>query len=130
MSLKKYVSMDEYLMGRVTLGELSPELVANANTIVPRVNMLLDAFGEYRSVSSGYRRPEDNKKAGGAKLSNHMICAACDLVDVDGKLDAFCMANLQLLKNIGLWLEHPDSTPTWTHVQCVAPKSLNRVFKP
>lgn len=117
-------------MGRAKPEELSAQLTANMNTIVPRANELLERFGHYRKVSSGYRTPEANAAAGGAKLSNHMTCAAVDLEDRDGKLKTWCTANLHVLEELGLWMEHPDSTPTWVHVQCLAPKSGNRVFRP
>jgi hypothetical protein len=40
------------------------------------------------------------------------------------------MENLDVLAEIGLWLEHPISTPRWCHVQTVPPKSGKRVFTP
>lgn len=128
---KKYITMEEFLMNRDQAHPLSDEQTGNANTIVPRVNELLEAFGHYRAVTSGYRPAAINSKVkGAAKKSNHILCLACDLEDADGKLDDFCMANLVLLKKIGLWLEHPDDTKGWCHVQAISPKSGNRVFKP
>lgn len=118
-------------MGRAKLEDLSAELQGNANETVSKANDLLEKFGEYRSVNSGYRRLEDNDAtANSAKKSNHLICAAVDLEDKDGKLKDYCMANLGILKDIGLWMESPTSTPTWTHVQIKSPKSGNRVFLP
>ena len=57
-----------------------------------------------------------------------MLCKACDLEDVDGKLDKWCMDNLHILAEIGLWLEHPSATKTWCHIQTVPPKSGKRVY--
>jgi hypothetical protein len=60
-----------------------------------------------------------------------MQCLAIDLEDVDGTLDKWCFANASLvLRDLALWLEHPDATPTWTHVQLKPPGSGNRVFRP
>lgn len=127
----QYVTMDEFLMGRTTLDQLSDELVANANTTVPRANELLDAFGEYRKCNSGYRTPEDQARINPKALhSKHLSCQAIDLSDPDGKLDDFCLKNQDVLAKIGLWLEDPKSTPGWTHVQVVAPGSGHRVFIP
>jgi hypothetical protein len=127
----KYISVDEVLMGRVTLDELSDEQIRNLNTIVPRVNDLLDAFGEYRKVTSGYRSPADQQRINpSAPKSKHLLCAAIDLSDPDGKLAAFCMANLPLIAKIGLWLENPTKTKGWVHAQCLPPKSGSRVFNP
>lgn len=121
-------TVSEYLMGRQK--DLTFNLLDNALDTVERVNKLLNMFGQDRKITSGYRTATINAAAGGAKKSNHMICKACDLEDKDGALDAWCMANLTYLEGIGLWLEHPDATQGWCHVQTVPPKSGNRVFRP
>lgn len=118
-------------MGRATLESLAPELVANANILIPKINDLLETFGEYRSVNSGYRRPEDNAKVAVPKLkSAHLTCEAIDLEDRDGRLKAWLMKNRQMLVLQDLYMEHPDYCPTWCHLQTRAPKSRNRVFIP
>lgn len=122
------ITLKDYLMGR---GEgISGDLLLNAKETVTRVNLLLSEFGVDRKVTSGYRTPEANAAAGGAKKSNHMLCKACDLEDKDGKLDAWCEANQDILASIGLWLESPKATPTWCHLQIVPPRSGNRIFTP
>lgn len=127
----QYISVIEYLMGRVKMEDLTDEQVRNLNTIVPAANALLEKFGEYRKVTSGYRSQEDQMRINpSAPKSKHLLCAAVDLEDKDGKLKAWCMANLKVLSLIGLWMESPKSTPTWVHVQCIPPKSGNRVFNP
>lgn len=127
----QYVSVEEYLMGRAKQEELSDELKANMNMLIPRANDLLEKFGGYRKVNSGYRRQADNDAtSNAAKKSKHLICAAVDLEDADGKLKAFCMSNLNILKDLGLWMEAGASTPSWCHLQCIPPKSGNRVFLP
>lgn len=127
----KFISVEDFLMGRIKLEELSPELVANTNTIVPAANLLLEAFGEYRACNSGYRSSADQMRINpSAPKSKHMLCAAIDLEDKDGKLKKFCVNNLPLLEKLGLWMESPDSTPTWVHVQCLSPKSGRRIFIP
>lgn len=134
------ITLDDYYMGRdkTYATELTDEIRQNAVITVERVNALLKAFGEDRKVNSGWRPAEVNAStSGSAKRSKHMTGQACDLSDVDGRLDKFCMANLDKLKEIGLWLEHPSATKTpgrfgegWCHVQIVPPKSGNRVFYP
>jgi hypothetical protein len=127
----KYISVDEVLMGRIKIEELSPELLSNLNTIVPRVNELLEKFGQYRKVNSGYRSIEDQKRINPkATHSMHLKCAAVDLEDKDRKLTHFCLNNLKLLESIGLWMEDPNSTNTWVHLQCYPPKSGRRIFIP
>lgn len=115
-------------MGRVKIEDLTDEQTRNMNALVPRVNDLLDAFGEYRGVNSGIRTPEINKAAGGKEHSNHLVAAACDLEDADGRLYKWAKANENVLAAIGLWCEERQGG--WLHVQCVPPKSGKRFFNP
>ena len=66
----------------------------------------------------------------GAPKSNHKIGLAVDRYDPLNKIDAWCMANLDVLEECGIWIEHPSKTETWSHWQCVPPKSGKRVFYP
>lgn len=125
------ITIDDLLMGRTTLDQLPDDQVVNANTIVPRANELLSHFGQYRACNSGYRSLEDQMRINPhAPKSKHMVCAAIDLEDKDGKLKAFAVNNQALLATIGLWMEAPASTPTWLHVQCLPPGSGHRTFIP
>jgi hypothetical protein len=124
----RYISVEDYLMGRAKEEDLSSEQVTNMNTIIPRANEFLEAFGIYRVVNSGYRTPEANKAAGGKSKSNHMICAAVDLEDKDAKLYNFARSNIPILEKIGLWCEERQGG--WLHIQCVPPKSGKRFFLP
>lgn len=123
-------------------GDMSSEIRDNAAELVSKVNLLLLAMVQAGVVlqvdpstgslsHSGWRPPAVNAATPrAAKKSKHMVGLADDLFDPDGALDAWCLANLHVLEAIGLWLEHPDSTPRWCHVQIRAPKSGNRVFRP
>jgi hypothetical protein len=127
------ISLTDYYMGRDLKypEELTAVHRTNAGMTVERVNLLLEAFGEPRRVNSGWRPAAINAGVpNAAAKSKHMTCQACDLSDDDGSLDAWCLQNLPELERIGLWLEHPDSTPRWAHLQIVAPGSGNRVFRP
>jgi hypothetical protein len=66
----------------------------------------------------------------GAPRSNHKQGLGVDLYDPDNEIDAWCMENLDQLVACGIWIEHPSATNTWSHWQCVAPGSGNRVFHP
>lgn len=66
----------------------------------------------------------------GAKGSNHKEGLAVDRFDPGGKIDAWCMAHLDVLAECGIWIEHPEKTDGWSHWQCVPPKSGRRVFYP
>lgn len=123
-----YVSVTEFLMGRIEPSKLSQEQLANMNTLIPKINDFLEAFGEKRAVNSGYRSSEANAAAGGKPKSNHLICAAIDLSDVDAKLYNFARKNEALMEKLGLWCEERQGN--WLHCQCVAPKSGKRFFLP
>lgn len=41
---------------------------------------------------------------------------ALDIEDPDNELDKLIASKPELLDKYGLWLEHPDSTPKWTHL--------------
>lgn len=139
----RYISVLEYLQSRAKMSDLPPEQVANLNTIVPRANELLETFGEYRGVNSGYRRLEDHlriykEKARKARVpfdvskvpmgSGHLTCRAIDLEDKDGRLYKFCKNNIPLLEKIGLWCEERQGG--WLHCQIFKPRSGKRFFNP
>lgn len=127
------ITIEQYFMGREEKygSELTDELRWNASSTVDRVNQLLEAFGESRTVNSGWRPAEINAATpNAAKKSKHTTCQACDLSDPNGSLDAWCLAHPEALERIGLWQEDPGSTPGWAHVQIIPPNSGKRVFKP
>jgi len=127
------LKLGDYYMGRDKLhrDELTPELRGNARDIVERVNQLLQRAGIAAQISSGWRPAAINANVpGAARHSKHISCLAIDLHDREGALDAWCMAHLAVLEELGLWLEHPAATPGWCHLQTCPPRSGNRVFEP
>lgn len=125
------ITRDEILMGRDNQYPLTPELEENLRKLIKSLNLFRLLYGKPMIVSSGYRPGTFNLNTpGSAKKSNHVVCLACDFKDSDGLLDKYCMDNLYILEQCGLYLESPQHTPGWCHLQCVAPKSGNRVFLP
>lgn len=124
------ITREEVLMGRDKEYPLTPEIENNLNKLLIALNKFRHIYGKPMKVSSGYRPAAINAKVGGAKKSNHMLCLACDFVDTDGKLDKFCINNLHVLEECGLYLEDPKYTKGWCHLQAIAPRSNNRVFIP
>lgn len=124
------ITLDVYLMGRDKLYPITPEQKSNAENLLVSINLLLEEYGKELEVSSGYRPPAINANAGGSKKSKHMSCEAIDLRDPDKSFKKWCVDNLNLLEKYGLYMEHPDYTPTWCHLQSVAPGSKKRIFKP
>lgn len=137
------IELSHYYMGRDKTHAhiLGSDLRANASRTVEAANKLLTLAkgagvqlkpGQWGMVRSGWRPPDINGATKGAsKTSLHMQCLAVDLEDVDGSLGRWCMANADsVLRDLALWLEHKDATPTWTHVQLKPPGSGNRIFRP
>jgi hypothetical protein len=73
-------------------------------------------------------RPQDCPE--GAPHSSHKEGLAVDRYDPNGRIDAWCMKNLDKLERCGIYIEHPDSTPGWSHWTIRAPASGHRVFFP
>ena len=128
------VGIEEYWMGRDVKyrNEMTPAIIKDAWETVQKVNKLAVIAGwKDLVVSSGWRPAAVNAVIkGAAKKSLHLTGQAIDIADPDGSIDRWCIDNQNALEKAGLWLEHPDATPSWCHLQTVAPRSGNRVFRP
>lgn len=126
---KSMISLKE-LLGDTKQEDLTPELLANATDLLVRLNKFRAEYGKPMYVNSGYRSPEYNATIGGSKGSSHMSCQACDFKDNDGELKKFIANDPEILVRCDLYMEAPESTPTWVHLQSRVIKSGNRIFKP
>jgi hypothetical protein len=142
----KYISVYEYLMGRAKIEDLTDEQLANMNTLIPKVNELLEKFGEYKKCNSGFRSINDHlriykeinekrKKQGKPEVkvpmsSSHLKAAAIDLEDKNDKLKNWILKNVHVLEELDLYCESFSHTDTWVHLQIFKPKSGNRFFIP
>jgi hypothetical protein len=108
-----------------------------------KIDKLREAYGKPLRVTSGYRSKEKHLAIYAAKgitdqkkipmKSKHLVGLAVDLVPVKepvSDLHKFIKSNIALMQEIGLWFEDFSKTPTWTHVQIVAPKSGKMFFLP
>jgi hypothetical protein len=132
-TLGSAITLADYFMGRDCshANELSGELRTNAALTVARANALLERAGFAGIVNSGWRPHAINAAIPRASArSKHLTCQAIDLDDLNDALDTWCLHNLCVLEDLGLWLEHPDATPGWCHVQIVPPRSGRRMFMP
>lgn len=127
------ITLVDYLKGRDKEypADFTPEIVKHATVVLERANTLLGAAQLQRGCNSGWRpytlQMKVNPKAPNSK---HITGDAIDIEDADGKLKEWLMFNQDILEKLDLYMEHPDSTPTWVHVQIVPPRSKNRVFRP
>lgn len=100
----------------------------NIDIYLKAINIVRQAYGKPMYVNCFYRSVAWDKSKGRSGNSQHCQCRACDFRDTDGALDAWCMANQDILAKAGLWLEHPDYTKGWCHLDLKDRK--NRVFIP
>lgn len=140
------ITLADYWMGRDKQHPfaLSTVIRANAESMVELANKLLtlakvagvtlETNPKTKTiVSSGWRPPEVNAiTPGAAAKSKHMTGMAIDLYDPDGDLDDWLMTDdgQRVLKDLGLWMEHPSATKGWAHLQSAPPRSGRRVFYP
>jgi len=124
------ITRDEVLMGRDKQYPLTPELEANLQELLRRLNLFRQMYGMPMIVTSGYRPAALNKRVGGSKKSAHMTCEACDFRDEKGQIRRFILQNSSVLEVCDLYCEDFFYTPTWVHLQSRPTRSGNRIFKP
>lgn len=122
------VTIDEVLMGREKEYPLDEQKWRNLCALLVSINKLRDIWRRPMIVTSGYRPGHYNTDAGGSETSAHLSCEAIDISDKSGALKNFLSDNKEILADLGLYMEHGDSTPTWCHLQ--TRKTRNRIFRP
>jgi uncharacterized protein YcbK (DUF882 family) len=127
------ISKKELTMGRDVeyKEEYSKTIDNNINILLEKINVVRAKYGKPMTVSSGWRPLAVNKStAGAAKASKHLSGLAVDIRDLDNSLWNWCIENLQLMQELGLYLEDRRFTKTWVHFQIGPPRSGLRIFKP
>jgi len=113
----------------------STQIENNLDTLLKRMNVIREAYAKPMIVTSGLRSDAKQleliiKGLSQARKSNHLVGAACDILDKDGELGKWCLKNEELLAETGLWCEHPKASPGWVHFQIFPPNSGKRFFLP
>jgi hypothetical protein len=129
------ITMSEILMGRVKFEDLEPEIQANLIELLGKINKLRTAVGRPLKVNDGLRRKGIDLPKNGAKKSTHYSGLAVDIDDDESAwLWIWVKNNLELMKEIGLYMEHPGYTHhkdgTWMHFQIRPPNSGKRIYVP
>jgi hypothetical protein len=140
------ITLADYWMGRDATHplDMTPQIERNAFLLLELVDKVLVlakgagvTFERHPKtgtiVSSGWRPPAVNAETPRAAFrSKHMTGQAIDLFDPDGDLDEWLLTDdgKRVLKDLGLWMEHPAATKGWSHLQSVPPRSGSRVFYP
>lgn len=132
ITLKDYLTSSNKHPEREKDKEVTQTVIDHANILLPRVNALLIELGfPNATVRSGFRPSLINAATPNAsKTSHHMDGSAIDVDDPSGKIDQAILLKPHLLEKYDLYLEHPDSTLSWSHYQYMAPRSGKRIFKP
>jgi zinc D-Ala-D-Ala carboxypeptidase len=127
----KYFTVQEYTKGREVANPLSKEQEENMHNLLAVLDQFREKYGKPLKISSGYRPAAQNAAVGGAKKSNHIQCLAVDFVDDEKQtLGKWCLVNLNILEELGLYMEDLRHTKNWVHLQIVGPKSGKRIFIP
>lgn len=138
------ISMSELNPKKYVLDEIQEH---NLNDLLVKINKIRLAYNKPMVVSSGLRSKEQQINIYRMKAKNkefpfengvfdlkkvplaskHLIGAAVDISD-NGDLMKWCEKNVDLLEEIGLWIE--KDTKGWVHFQSQPPRSGNRFFNP
>ena len=122
----------------VTKRELNPknhaltkELEENLERLYVAVNCLRTLSGMPFQIPSGLRSKKEQEHINPKHMgSAHLLGLACDIYDPDGKIWDWCISNIPTLEKLSIYLEDRKATPTWVHVQLLAPRSGKRIFLP
>lgn len=128
MKKYKYFTREEYTKGRDKAAPLDSIQEVNLDELLTVMDKFRESYGKALVTSSGYRPSNINAAVGGSKKSSHLTCQAVDFVDKDGSLAKFCLENMELLEELGLYLENPSYTKGWVHLQ--TKKTKNNPFIP
>ena len=111
--------------------KLTKELEENLERLYVAVNSVRDLCGIPFQITSGLRSKKEQEHINPKHMgSAHLLGLACDIYDPDGKIWDWFMENIPILEKLSIYLEDRAYTPTWVHVQVVAPRSKNRIFRP
>lgn len=116
-------------MGRDKKYPLLDAQKANAINMIEKLSELERYWGEALVLTSGYRPNEINATIAGARQNDsHSKCQGVDLRDLDGAFSRWLMDSTWLLKELGFWMESPQSAKNHVHLQTYPPHSGNRIF--
>lgn len=131
ISRNDYITASGKYPERLKSKELTQEVLKNIDMLLAKVNALLKELGITDSkVSSGFRPSSVNASIkNSAKRSLHMVGKAIDLESQE--LAIKLKEKPELLDKYELWLENPQYTPSWTHLDIGTRSDREvRIFNP
>ena len=109
--------------------EVDKVTIRNLEDLIRKVNAL--GYQPPMLASSCLRSLKDQERINpNAMGSSHLYGCAVDIADPKGELKKWLETRVATLMNCGLWMENPEKTNGWVHLQSYAPKSMNRIFNP
>lgn len=132
------ISYLELLHGHTVL-DVTTVQQHNLEDLLVKINKIRTAYGKPMTVTSGIRLEQDQLRIYRSKGykdkdipmgSAHLKGSAVDILDEDGDLHKWVLANIPILESVGLWCEDLTATPNWVHFQTYPPASGMRFFKP
>lgn len=127
-------------LGKNAINDLPIAHQQNLQELLKRVNVIRLAYAKPMIVTSGYRSMQQHLAIYAKKgikdrtqipmASKHLSGRAIDIADPKQDIQAFILANIQLLIDNELWCEDFSATKNWVHIQSVPPKSGKRFFMP
>lgn len=113
--------------------ELTEAQDKNVSKLLAVMNVIRAEYGLPMRVTSGFRTHEDEMRIDPAHpKSLHTVGAAVDIYDPDPerRLWNWCVEHMDLLVELGVYLEDRLYSPSHVHFQIWPPHSGNRIFKP
>lgn len=109
---------------------LTEEQSQNLECLFFSLSCLEEQYEKPLVITRGYSTPEEQEKIDpNHPLSCHTQAAACDVLD-DGALWDFCIRRIDLMKDLGLYLENEGYSIGHLHLQIIPPKSGHQIFIP
>lgn len=127
------ITKDELLKDRdkTFAPEYTEQISDNLDSLLVAINAVRKAYNKPMTVTSAWRPASINGMVkGAAPKSNHIIGLAVDIHDPDGGLMRWVLDNLQLMTDLGLYMEDFRWTGNWCHFQLCKPASGKRIFVP
>ena len=124
------ITYDEIVPHGTILTDAQSQAVS---TLLITMNKVRAAYGLPMRVTSGFRTEADEKRIDPAHPNSlHTKGAAVDIYDPDPekRFWVWCIANMDLLVEFGVWLEDRLYSPNHVHCQIWPPASGARIFRP
>lgn len=133
ITLDDWITSSGKYPDRAKSEELTYDVKSAAMLLVDKINELDRRIGLGKvSVSSGFRPTKVNAGIpNAAKASGHTRGMAIDFSDKDGYLKEKVAKHPEILRELGLFMEHPDATATWLHLDMIRRTDRpDRIFRP